>query len=149
LTDLETLALTLYGETRGEPHDGKIAVANVIKNRATLHSQTIGAVCLCPHQFSCWQLEAQTLAEADRRLVAGTPDPPLVECERVAAGVIAGTVVDNTNGATHYYAPAVMVPPGRVPTWAAGLTPCATVGHHLFFNNVDHAVFVATHKAAA
>jgi hypothetical protein len=35
-------------------------------------------------------------------------------------------------GATHYYAPAAMIPKGRVPAWAIG-PPVARVGGHLFF----------------
>jgi hypothetical protein len=35
--------------------------------------------------------------------------------------------------ANHYYAPREMVPPGRVPSWARGEEPLATVGGHIFY----------------
>ena len=66
LEDVLALARTLWGECRGEPKIGQIAVAWVILNRAeqpgwwskshteAIMDDTIEAVCLCPHQFSCW-----------------------------------------------------------------------------------------------
>ena len=39
---------------------------------------------------------------------------------------------DDTQGATHYYAPARVAKP----RWAAGLTPCARIGGHDFFKGV-------------
>ena len=35
LDDAQVIALTLYGEARGEGVEGRIAVANVIRNRLT------------------------------------------------------------------------------------------------------------------
>lgn len=138
MDDYEALTLTLYGETRGEPHAGKLAVAHVIQNRATRHHLAVKDVCLAPHQFSCWTLEAQTLAEAARRLHLRVHDPVLEECANVAAEVLDGAHDgDPTKGATHYYAPAAMDPPGRVPTWAAHKVPSAVIGGHLFFNDID------------
>jgi N-acetylmuramoyl-L-alanine amidase len=138
MDDYEALTLTLYGETRGEPEAGKLAVAHVIWNRAQRHHLSVKDVCLAPHQFSCWTLEAQTLAEAARRLAIGAHDPALEECAAVAGAVLDGAHGgDPTKGATHYYAPAAMVPAGRVPSWAANKVPSAVIGGHLFFNDID------------
>jgi len=57
LTDTELMALTIYGEARGESREGKIAVGSVILERVD-HRQwdgnTIHEVCLMPYQFSCF-----------------------------------------------------------------------------------------------
>lgn len=55
--DIDILARTIYGEARGEPWEGKIAVAWVVRNRAERGGwwgDTIREVCLKPWQFSCW-----------------------------------------------------------------------------------------------
>ena len=61
LTDIDTLARTLFGEARGELYGGRVAVANVIINRAasqvTWWGNTVEEVCRKPKQFSCWDLK--------------------------------------------------------------------------------------------
>lgn len=54
LTDIQLIAVTLYGEARGEPPEGKRAVAEVILNRAQKWGKTIKNVCLAKNQFSCF-----------------------------------------------------------------------------------------------
>src|SRR5512134_3045692 len=52
--DLSVMARTVYGEARGEPHEGRLAVAHVILNRARAggwFGAGVSEVCL---QFSCW-----------------------------------------------------------------------------------------------
>lgn len=60
--DVVTLARTLWGEARGEPIEGQVAVAWVIRNRADgarFAGQLLGRegavahVCLTLWQFSC------------------------------------------------------------------------------------------------
>jgi hypothetical protein len=116
------------------------------------------AICLAPWQFSCWNVNSGSNHDALMALAAqlavqtivrvgdfdGTPvhdvvlapiaatlDPQLRECLTLADGVIAGTLLDRTNGATSYWAPAAMDPPGRVPTWADGLATW-TIGDQVF-----------------
>ncbi|GMS99207.1 hypothetical protein PENTCL1PPCAC_21382, partial [Pristionchus entomophagus] len=53
------LKKTIWLEARGEPHEGKVAVAYVIINRARANrsyfgGNTIAGVCLHPHQFAPW-----------------------------------------------------------------------------------------------
>jgi len=54
LSVIELMTLTLYGESRGESWEGKIAIAYVILNRSRLWHKTIRDVCLAKNQFSCW-----------------------------------------------------------------------------------------------
>jgi len=48
------IALTLWGEARGECPEGQRAVASVIANRARARGLTPAQVCLQPYQFSAW-----------------------------------------------------------------------------------------------
>jgi spore germination cell wall hydrolase CwlJ-like protein len=146
LTDPQLLTLTIYGEARGEPIEGQIAVGCVIRNR--VHVGRWGAsyaqVCLSPGQFSCWRPDGgaanyQTVRAAAERLARSTTlpdDAPLRQCAWVAQGVIGHWIQDTVREATHYYAPEAMRPRGRVPAWAVGLTPVVTCGRHLFFAGV-------------
>jgi hypothetical protein len=57
LTDKQLMALTIYGEARGESEEGKIAVGSVILERVDLQGwmgKTLQEVCLKPFQFSCF-----------------------------------------------------------------------------------------------
>jgi N-acetylmuramoyl-L-alanine amidase len=46
--------------------------------------------------------------------------------------VLSGGYEDTTKGSTHYYADHI-----PAPKWAVGKEPVATIGHHLFFNDVE------------
>src|SRR3990170_4207690 len=57
LDDKQLMALTIYGEARGESRAGKIAVGSVILERVDHRAwdgDTIKEVCLMPWQFSCF-----------------------------------------------------------------------------------------------
>lgn len=156
LDDRQTLALTAWAEARqvprGHPRDHSpveelIAVMVVVRNRRARFSRwratdaSYKAICLAPRQFSCWNpgtdrnhLALMALAQL---VILGVTDPPppaqalFDECLYLADGVIAGTLIDRTGGATSYYAPAAMIPPGRVPVWAVH-APIRTIGDQLF-----------------
>lgn len=140
--DIDTLARTLYGEARGEDRQGKIAVACVILNRVEKRKQcgwriidgknvpTIAATCLKPWQFSCWN---EKDPNRKKILVITTADKVFAECLNLATLAYDGKLQDITKGATHYYNPKACQPP----KWAYGKKPCAVVGQHLFFNNID------------
>jgi len=141
LTDMQALALTMYGEARGESVEGRIAVGCVIRNRARMLKTTHCAVCFAPRQFSCWFAGGGAANHGDvldqaEKLLRGDPVPSgslLDECLFLADGLIRGSLRDRVVGATHYYSPAGMLPPGRVPKWAHAEVPVAHVGGHLFF----------------
>lgn len=131
--DLEYLARTLYGEARGEGLPGQIAVACVVLNRtAQRHRRenTIAGVVTEPYQFSCW-LDADP--NRAKLLAVNLSDPVFRQCNE-AALIAVGMVErgdDPTRGALHYHADSIE------PAWALGKSPCARVGRHLFYSNID------------
>jgi N-acetylmuramoyl-L-alanine amidase len=123
MTDLQALILTLLGEARGEPIEGKIAVAMVIRNRVLSKyggAQTYADVCLAKAQFSAWTEEAAQMHQADIELSGGHADPTLAICEEIARATITGTLADNTGGANHYLTTALLK--STPPNWAKGVT---------------------------
>ncbi|MGQ9366637.1 cell wall hydrolase [Azospirillum sp. ST 5-10] len=133
---VDTLARTLWGEARGEPVRGIEAVAAVVLNRVRVAQARGGfwwggdvvAVCRKPWQFSCWNADDPNRA----KLLAVTADDPVfATCLRVARRAVTGTLPDPTDGATHYHRA------GVTPSWTLGHAPCAEIGHHLFYNDVE------------
>lgn len=160
LTEAQVLGLTGAAEARSyfEPGVGwrsapianMVAVMCSVVNRQKADPARFGAtvteVCLKHAQYSCWTegsgpnhdwLMGQVAA---LKLPAGSPGSlaagVVTGCIGIAQRIIDGTHTDLVNGATHYYAPVSMVPPGSVPPWAVGKSPVATVGDHLFFVGV-------------
>lgn len=136
VTELETLAKTIYGEARGEKQDGMDAVANVIINRVKIAlehggkywwGKDIKSVCLNPYQFSCWNDNDPNACVLHRNL---SGEAVYQVCERIASRAIKGVLADNTNGATHYHTKAIH------PKWATAAVPCAEIGNHLFYKGV-------------
>lgn len=129
--DRDVLIRTVYGEARGEPREGQIAVVHVIRNRATDERgrwpRGVAEVCLQPSQFSCW-LPSDPNLPVLRRLQPTSP-AYLSAAEVVDA---AWRMPDSVLGANHYYAPAGM-PGGRPPSWAQGRPYVLRLGGHLFF----------------
>jgi spore germination cell wall hydrolase CwlJ-like protein len=54
LNDTEAAILTIYGEARGEPFEGKQAVGVVIANRAAKQNKPVKEICYAANQFSCY-----------------------------------------------------------------------------------------------
>ena len=126
----DILARTLYGEARGEPPMGKVAVASVILNRVAANSWyggTVEEVCLKPFQFSTWNKNDPNLPKIK---AVTESDPVFAECLFVAKYALAGLFEDPTNGATHYHAS------GVTPNWAEGKAPVIEIGRHAFYRGV-------------
>jgi len=154
LTPEQRVGLTLWGEARGQTgdldHDGigdliegiASAIDNRVRARKPRWGLTPDEVCLARAQFSCWSpLEGAEnhacVMAAATHLVRGEKGGPILgHCLDVARQVCASTWLDRVNQATHYYSPRAMVPAGRVPDWAVGLTPAATIDGTLFFAGV-------------
>lgn len=137
LSELEVAAITVWGEARGEGRAGMEAVAWVLRHRARdgRHGRSLVQVARRPRQFSCWEdPNVKALAEAIAKQKA-TPSS-YVKAYDATRAVLRDEVPDPVQGATHYYAPKGMIPPGRVPKWAVNKTPCAVIGGHLFFNDI-------------
>ena len=124
---IQVLARTLWGEARGETQAGREAVAAVIVNRAARRKMTIASVCLFPLQFSCWNLKDPNRG----RLIAVTDsDGVFAECLAIAEMAVLGALDDATDGADHYFNPALVRP-----AWAAAMTKTASIGHHDFYRS--------------
>jgi hypothetical protein len=151
LVDRSVLGLTMWAEGRGDSREGhssveeRIAIGCVIRNRIATFQRwrataaTYRAICLAPKQFSCWNegTDANHAALIQRawQIVSGEPthDAVLDECLFLADGIISGVILDRTGGATSYFSPKAMTPPGRVPTWAQG-RESIQIGDQLFFS---------------
>lgn len=139
LTDLETLALTLWGEARSEPILGKLAIACVVRNRSIARRLTIKDVCLQPMQFSCFtpkggktnygfvKQKAEAILNHDANL---TVDESWLECLWIALGIVQFCVRDIVFGADHYLATEMFE--SAPPKWATRMMTVATVGAHTF-----------------
>ena len=129
--DVLILAKTIYGEARGEILLGQYAVAHVVLNRKNdhrWHNMSLAGICLQRAQFSCW-LPSDPSCAILQNLHAESPR--LAPMIIIAQAVIAGTHDDPTHGATHYHAVSI-----DAPRWARGKTPCARIGHHLFYRDI-------------
>lgn len=129
--DLDVMSRTIFGEARGEPIQGQIAVANVIVNRFRsgkwFAGKTIADTCQKPMQFSCWNEGDPTRA----RMVSATITD-LQPFYDIAINVLWGAINDPSLGATHYYADTI-----AAPAWSKGKIPTTKIGHHLFFKDID------------
>jgi spore germination cell wall hydrolase CwlJ-like protein len=100
------LALTVLGEARNQPYQGKVAVAQVVRNRMDAKGHTVAEVVLWPWQFSCWNAEDpnRTFLEEVVAKQAGNIEPGLWESCLQAAESALGTPreIDPTGGASHY-----------------------------------------------
>nr|DAP43737.1 MAG TPA: Cell Wall Hydrolase [Caudoviricetes sp.] len=134
--ETDILARTIYGEARGESISGMEAVASVVLNRVAFANRrgrfwwgnSIAEVCRAPKQFSCWNRN-----DPNYRLICRVADTDIVFCicKRIAGRAVAGLLEDKTNGATHYHTRHVW------PAWAKGKIPCAEIGRHFFYNDIE------------
>lgn len=149
--DLDTLARTIFGEARGEPLAGQVAVAWTVVNRVRTDlgndgkpdwlGETVFLVCRAHAQYSCWN---PTDANLDQILSAGPGTPGFLDCLGVAAFVLTvasghhapDIFTDPTAGATHYVS--LRLPLAKWPSWAKPRHGSGVViGNHEFFAGVE------------
>lgn len=121
--------MTIYGEARGESFDGKIAVANVIRNRMVRKYSSDGSVpgtVLRPLQFSCWNHN-----DPNRGKMATLDDGDLVVQQCRQAWNTSGSV-DLTEGSVLYLNKNIVHP---LPTWATEAQEVVTIGAHSFYTD--------------
>lgn len=129
--DLDALVRTLFGEARGEPEAGQLAVAWVIRNRVEWPGaphwwgSTIGDVCRKAYQFSCWN-ENDPNCSLVQTLKPGTPEYD--DLKRVASWVLEGNADDPTGHASHYERV------GAGAAWAKGREFNTIIGNHAFYS---------------
>lgn len=145
LSEAQVCALTLYGEARNQGIEGRIGVANTIRNRVRAkRAKQFGVsardVCLKPWQYSCWLpaggAENYGLVLDAARLVSRGElgGPMLTECLWIAGGLLTDVILDNVKGATHYLTAEALAL--RAPVWTVGLEPVAHIHDHVFFAGV-------------
>jgi hypothetical protein len=143
LTDAELLGLTAWGEADNQPLEGQVAVMMTVRNRTRERRQTIREVVLAPWQYSCYVPDPVT--GNDERLLriiadyTATPrrETPILlrQCIALARLVVAGDILDNTFGSTHYLTRTLWnVKP---PSWVQGKIPACSYRDHVFFAGVD------------
>lgn len=136
--DLDAAVRTVYGEARNQPFEGQVAVAFVIRNRATWDPPSwwghrVAAVCRHPFQFSC-----HNVGDPNGAVIAALSDTSLLYTalmNGVVKPVMAGVILDPTDGATHYKVR------GTQAEWdkaIAGIAPIC-IGVHDFYRLGPHA----------
>jgi len=139
LSDVEIVALTIIGEARGEPVEGQIAVANVIRNRI-IKSRAVKywQVVLEPKQFSCWNefdanyhylVDLATLMLNGQKLYEAVQ----VQIIYITRGVLGNELMDNTRSA-HYYMTTNLFNSDKRPSWAKVIKTQKRIGNHTFFD---------------
>lgn len=123
------IRLLLWGEARGEPVIGKLAVLYVLHNRAMKRDTSLKAEALRPLQFSCFNAEDPNRG----KMLNAWKDDPIqwAICDAVASAYENGVTTDPTKGADHYYVTRMKHPP----EWGRGhkdWIECAEIGHHVF-----------------
>ncbi len=124
---LDCLALNIYPEARGEPLDGRVAVAQVVMNRVG-DPEFPGQVCEVVRQggerprdrcqFSWW-CDGRGDRPDDLAAWTGSKD--------LARRILAGSVDDPTGGALWYHADHV------TPDWDMDIIRQAKIGRHVFY----------------
>lgn len=137
--------VTIAQEAIGEPYAGKLAVAEVIRNRMAQKYSSDGTVIgtvLKPWQFSGWNpeqvkdgkmapIDVKAYAARAFKQISKANDDLLNDCLRAWEESQTSRTV---HGAVLYYAPAVV----SMPTWARPehATQVAEVGGHVFFTPI-------------
>lgn len=135
----EIFARTVWMEARGEGREGLVACAWSIWNRyrsgrwfTTFKGRSsLALACLFDQQFSAWNA-ARDDANREAMAVCDYNDADLIRCRAVCDGVIDGTIIDPTDGATHYFYAGM----AAWPTWHEKATLTVQVGKHRFYKGV-------------
>lgn len=135
--DILDFARTIWGEARNQGVKGRCAVACVIINRFNkkkwYSGKTLGETAkFCVkgskyHQFSCWNEN-----DSNRAKMLNLTYIELKQELDIIRALLAD-YQDITNGADYYFNPKAC----KTPKWAVGKKPCAIIGDHLFFNNIQ------------
>lgn len=124
--DRDIVIRTLWGEARGEPFSGQVAVVHVIRNRAMRKGTSMAYECLRPLQFSCWNKN-----DPNEKLIRAMSPESWEYISMGNAVEYAMQRPDITGGALHYHAksikPAWAKPPGEV---------SLQLGGHIFWKGV-------------
>lgn len=132
VVDAHWMALTMWGEARGEGEEGMRAVGHVIRNRwlAERYGAYVTDTVSQAYQFSCWNAgdpNHAAMLRIDELAADSDGHRQWQTAKRLANEILAGRSSDPTAGALFYHTDAVQ------PAWSRGVTPVARIGDHLFF----------------
>lgn len=129
LEDWRLAVATIHMEAGGEPQEGRVAVAKVIRNRMRLgyaSNGTVSSTVLRPYQFSCWNTDSSL---RDRACTLETGDSA---CEHARLAWIASEDSDVLpDDAVLYHATYVAPPWSRSPK----VEFIKRIGAHLFYRD--------------
>ena len=138
VVDAHWMALTMWGEARGQGEEAMRAVGHVIDNRRRLgrHGSFATETVTEAWQFSAWNAN-----DPNRAAMLGVLDLPpesreyrlWLAARRLADEILAGRSADPTGGALFYHTTAVS------PRWSQGVEPVARIGTHVFFRTARRA----------
>ncbi len=136
LTDREAVILTVYGEARGEPIEGQIAVINVIYNRAKNRQLPPKEVCFQRLQFSCWNKNDANFPRlkelAEQTIISVLPtETEFLQIGYLVDGVQIRYLRDNTLGCDHYLTTS-LYKSNKKPSWANTPKQARVIGNHTF-----------------
>jgi spore germination cell wall hydrolase CwlJ-like protein len=140
LDNQSQMALTLVGEVFNQPVEGKIGVANCIRNRKKHWKRTYESVMLSYvkkgnrkiFQFSCWEDKLDYLYGiwAGSVVLNNYEKSLLREIYWIVDGVIGERITDNIGHADHYYAWRIVRP-----RWAMKMKKTRTIQDHVFYRS--------------
>lgn len=140
LTDTQLLALTIYGEARGESLAGRIAVGSVILERVNHRAwdgRTIQEVCLKPWQFSCYNEMDPNFGKlakiAEQWDQAMALDPALNDCYTIASGLLDGSIPRTPEIAASNCCQYATAAGAKSVKWDDKMTVVARIGNHIFY----------------
>lgn len=139
LSDAQIMALTIYGEARGESVEGQIAVGSVILERVDHRNwdgKTIREVCLKKWQFSCFNENdpnyGKLLHIAEQWDEEIATNAALNSCWGIALGLVSYNIPRTPEiAASHCCQYATKAGLGGV-TWDDKMKIVAEIGNHFF-----------------
>lgn len=123
----QCLSEAIYFESRGEPLEGQVAVAEVILNRVN-SSRYPDTICEVTRQgVQAGRRDCQFSFACDGRAEVMSETVSRERSEKLAALMMAGRPRTTTDGATHFHARYVS------PRWARKMSRTASIGQHIFY----------------
>ncbi len=136
----QVLALTIYGESRGEPREDKIDVGSVILERVDHRDwdgKTIHEVCFKRKQFSCFNEDDRNYGKllhiAENWDKAIATDAALAECFNIALGLIDGSIARTPEIAAVHCCQYATVKGADSVTWDDHMKVVKRGRRHIFF----------------
>ena len=122
----QCLAEAIYFESRGEPLEGQVAVAEVVLNRVA-DRRFPSTVCGVTKQGAGSGKGCQFSYACDGNSDAMKSALPRSRAEKIATMMLAGRARTITDGATYFHTRSIR------PDWSHRFTRTAAIGHHYFY----------------